>query len=167
MPVKKDLKSARKSSRNAPARHPGQKAVASPVKAPRIAVAYFKKKLLDIRESLIESTRKRPVRESVPEEVGDEADQASNSLEREILFELSGNERQMLEAVEAALARIEKGVYGVCEGCRKPIPKARLEAVPYARYCVPCQSSTEVSREESYAAVPDLDEPLASSVENE
>jgi DnaK suppressor protein len=46
--------------------------------------------------------------------------------------------RQSLEQVTAALKRIEVGAYGDCERCGTPIPRERLEALPHARYCVPC-----------------------------
>ncbi|MBL0058050.1 MAG: TraR/DksA family transcriptional regulator [Elusimicrobia bacterium] len=76
----------------------------------------------------------------VPADVGDEADQATQSSERELLFELSDNERNSLDAVEAALRKIDTGVYGVCESCRKTIAAPRLKAIPHARYCIGCQA---------------------------
>ena len=72
-------------------------------------------------------------------EVGDPIDVASQSLDKEILFELSGNSHE----IEAALRKIEKGIYGRCELCRQPIPKKRIKALPFARYCVNCQHSSE------------------------
>src|SRR5690625_3870097 len=48
--------------------------------------------------------------------------------------------RQSLEQISAALQRISEGRYGYCDDCGQPIPRERLEAIPYARYCVPCQS---------------------------
>ncbi|TNY38599.1 TraR/DksA family transcriptional regulator [Thermomonospora catenispora] len=47
--------------------------------------------------------------------------------------------RKTLEEVEAALARLDAGTYGICEGCNEPIPEGRLEILPYARFCVRCQ----------------------------
>ncbi|MFB4310177.1 TraR/DksA family transcriptional regulator [Actinomadura sp. GTD37] len=44
-----------------------------------------------------------------------------------------------LEEIDAALARLADGVYGLCEDCRKPVPEGRLEIIPYARRCVGCQ----------------------------
>ncbi len=49
------------------------------------------------------------------------------------------NEVAMLNAVEAALARIGKGTFGVCEECGKPIARERLDAVPYAARCTACE----------------------------
>ena len=58
--------------------------------------------------------------------------------EREFTLGLLENEEQTLEAIAAALGRIEQGTFGQCEGCRGAIPKDRLQALPYSRYCVDC-----------------------------
>lgn len=76
-------------------------------------------------------------------EVGDPIDVASQSLDKEILFELSGNSHNTIGQIEAALRKIEKGIYGRCELCRQPIPKKRIKALPFARYCINCQHSSE------------------------
>jgi RNA polymerase-binding transcription factor DksA len=47
--------------------------------------------------------------------------------------------RQQLEEADAALRRIESGGYGMCEQCHRPIQGERLDALPAARYCRPCQ----------------------------
>ncbi len=52
-------------------------------------------------------------------------------------------ERNMLEQIEAAIARIAAGDYGTCEQCGKPINPERLEAVPYATLCIACQSASD------------------------
>ena len=80
-------------------------------------------------------------------EVGDPIDVAGQSLDKEILFELSGNSHNTIGQIEAALRKIEKGIYGRCELCRQPIPKKRIKALPFARYCINCQHSTERSHE--------------------
>jgi DnaK suppressor protein len=76
--------------------------------------------------------------------VGDEADIATHSVEKEMLFELTDSEKQTLDMVEAALRKMEKGFYGVCESCQKGIPRMRLQVMPWARYCISCQSEQEV-----------------------
>jgi DnaK suppressor protein len=64
------------------------------------------------------------------------AEQATETLERELdLGVLQSVEAELLE-VKAALARLEAAAYGECEVCGKPIAEGRLEAMPAARYCV-------------------------------
>ncbi len=79
-------------------------------------------------------------------EVGDSIDQATQSLDKEILFELSDNERKILRDIEAALRKMEKGTYGLCEHCKNVIEKKRIKALPSARYCMACQSGSEKNR---------------------
>jgi RNA polymerase-binding transcription factor len=50
-----------------------------------------------------------------------------------------------LRQIDAALARLHAGAYGVCSSCSEPIPLARLRAVPFATQCVPCQERSERS----------------------
>lgn len=64
------------------------------------------------------------------------ADLGTDTYEQEFALGLIDSERKLLRKIDDALARIEKGVYGVCEGTSKPILKDRLEAKPWARYGV-------------------------------
>jgi len=106
-------------------------------------VEVYRQKLEQMRTDLSLIVQKKR-EEATPEgEVGDEADVAVRSLERDLVFEQSGNELRILEEVEAALRRIEKGTFGLCESDGEPISKARLGAMPYARYCIKCQSRFE------------------------
>jgi RNA polymerase-binding transcription factor DksA len=53
-------------------------------------------------------------------------------------YVLLENEQNLLSQCNAALRRIEEKTFGQCEDCRRPIPKRRLQAVPYTRYCLGC-----------------------------
>ena len=64
------------------------------------------------------------------------ADIGTDNYEQEFALGLMDGERKLLREIDAALGRIEKKTYGTCEGTGKPIAKARLEAKPWARYCV-------------------------------
>ena len=64
------------------------------------------------------------------------ADIGTDNYEQEFALGLLDSERKLLREIDDALARIEKKSYGICEGTGKPIPKARLEARPWARHCV-------------------------------
>jgi RNA polymerase-binding transcription factor DksA len=65
-------------------------------------------------------------------------DIGSEEAAQELGATLLENERYLQEEIGAALERIEKGTFGVCENCARSIAHARLEALPYARYCAPC-----------------------------
>ncbi len=73
------------------------------------------------------------------------ADLGSDNFEQEFNLSLLENQGQRLEEIDAALARMDEGRYGQCEGedCGKSIPKARLDALPFARYCVECARKQE------------------------
>ena len=105
------------------------------------------KKHLEELKADAEKRLKEKKNMDMPEaEVGDPIDAASQSLDKEILFELSGNSHNTIGQIEAALRKIEKGIYGRCELCRQPIPKKRIKAMPFARYCIHCQTSSENNR---------------------
>ena len=73
----------------------------------------------------------------------DMADVGTDAFEQELTLDLMGNEKEVLEQIEAALKRIEDGSYGTCEECGKNIAKARLAAIPYAALCVGCAAKAE------------------------
>lgn len=64
------------------------------------------------------------------------ADIGTDIYEQEFALGLMDSERKLLREIDDALQRIEQRTYGICEGTGKPIPKPRLEAQPWARYCI-------------------------------
>jgi DnaK suppressor protein len=66
------------------------------------------------------------------------ADLGSHQFEEDLTLNLLENQEQIVEAINAAWARIEQGTFGRCEECQKEIAKERLQALPYTRYCVGC-----------------------------
>ena|SRR5688572_304105 len=123
---------------------PVAKKPAEPAK-PITDVAEYQAQLEAMRDDLLEIIRKKK-EEVIPEpEVGDEADVAVRSVERDLVFEQGGTELHLLEEAEAALRRITKGIFGICEACGERVAEPRLKAMPYARYCVRCQSRFEHS----------------------
>ncbi len=70
---------------------------------------------------------------------GDLIDQANADAEAELQIRLHETDGRLLRAVEEALARIRQGTFGVCQVCKRPISKARLEAVPWTRLCRECK----------------------------
>jgi DnaK suppressor protein len=73
----------------------------------------------------------------------DIADKAASSYNKEFLFHQSNNDRQLLQMVEGALARIREGSFGECISCGREINPKRLEAVPWTRHCIECQEKLE------------------------
>lgn len=74
-----------------------------------------------------------------------QADIATSTFARERDLTLEGNLMDLLEKIDAALERVDAGTYGDCAECGQPISKGRLEALPWAIYCVDCQARVEVT----------------------
>ena len=70
---------------------------------------------------------------------GDLADQASGNNEVHIQLKLKQTDAKILQAIEEALFRMEKGTYGICRDCGEPIAPARLNAIPWTRVCITCK----------------------------
>ncbi len=68
------------------------------------------------------------------------------SVERDRLLVVASDAHARLAEIDAALARVDAGTYGTCESCGRPIPDARLEAVPEATLCVACKSGANLRR---------------------
>jgi RNA polymerase-binding protein DksA len=71
------------------------------------------------------------------------ADIGSDNFEQEFTLSLMENEGVTLDQIESSLERIEEGTYGQCEECGVKIPKARLNAIPYATLCIRCAEQQE------------------------
>ena len=71
------------------------------------------------------------------------ADAGSDNFEQEFALDLMDSEKKMLVEINDALRRIDDGVFGICEGNGESIPKARLNAIPWARFCVACAELNE------------------------
>jgi len=71
------------------------------------------------------------------------ADLGSDNFEQEFTLSLMENEGETLDLIELALERIEDGTYGQCDECGGKIPKARLNALPYAPLCIKCAGQME------------------------
>jgi DnaK suppressor protein len=75
---------------------------------------------------------------AVDREPDDEGDLASRNFAKDLAVVTLQRERNELAEVDAALSRIRKGEYGICEACETPIREARLQALPWARLCIQC-----------------------------
>lgn len=117
----------------------------SPKPLPKGKKILARKVLLNMREEILSQVLESPLPESLlsTDEIGDEADWASQETSREVLLLLTARNKEKILAVEEALEKIRRGVYGKCEECGEKIEPARLKAMPLARLCVQCQSERE------------------------
>lgn len=108
----------------------------------------FRQILLQRKEDLLNEVRKNREKSDHYQlnEVGDSADIASDSYEKEFLFELTDKEQKLLNSIELALRKIEDKNYGICEECGGKISDDRLKAVPFASLCVACQAKRESTK---------------------
>jgi RNA polymerase-binding transcription factor len=105
----------------------------------------FRERLLQKKQEIMEAYNKNKSygKEADGEATQDIADKAANSYTKEFLFSLSNAERELLNEVDDAIARIEGRRYGVCAACEEDMNTKRLEAVPWARLCLACQEKQE------------------------
>ena len=101
--------------------------------------------LLARREGLFRQVTEAEMssRERDAEATQDPADMAANAYTKELLISMSANDRRLLDLIDEALKRTESGDYGECVNCGEPILEKRLNAVPWARYCLRCQDMKE------------------------
>jgi RNA polymerase-binding transcription factor DksA len=122
---------------------------------------HFKAQLLDLRDRL---TRQVGAMEGSALKEGDSevsvdhmADHGTDTFDQDFTLGLIENEEQTIREIDAAIERIQDGTYGLCEPCMDEpaklcktcpyIPKARIEAIPYTRYCVEYARIAERHRE--------------------
>src|SRR5947208_10191273 len=110
-----------------------------------------KEKLLQLRDAMVDSmagvaqdTLRSRAEGSEASAFGmHQADAGSDAYDRDFALSLLSQEQDALDEIDQALKRIELGTYGTCEMSGKPISRARLEAIPFARFTVECQSQLE------------------------
>jgi len=116
---------------------------------------YFKKLIIKQREEILEEIKRiseDTLRKSQKDATGDisgytyhMADVATDTYDREFSLGLATDEHKIIYELNDALKRLEEDTYGICENCKNPIPKTRLKAIPYARFCIKCQQAKEKS----------------------
>jgi DnaK suppressor protein len=101
----------------------------------------YKDALLRKRTEILGTGGIKPLQASMENNTrqGDMADQASGNNEVHIQLKLKQTDAKILQAIEEALKRIDKGTYGVCRDCGEPIAPARLKAIPWTRVCIVCK----------------------------
>jgi DnaK suppressor protein len=156
---KKAKAAPNRSAKNAPSRKAGENSnssvdfLAKNFK-PRKLDAFTRgqrEKLLQLRDAMVDSmagvaqdTLRSRAEGSEASAFGmHQADAGSDAYDRDFALSLLSQEQDALYEIDQALKRIELGSYGVCEMSGKPIPHARLEAIPFARFTVQCQAQLE------------------------
>jgi DnaK suppressor protein len=104
-------------------------------------VSVYRDSLLRKKGELVGAGGIKPLQASMDNNTrqGDMADQASGNNEVHIALRLKQTDAKILQAIEEALTRIEKGTFGICRDCGGPIAEARLNAIPWTRVCITCK----------------------------
>jgi DnaK suppressor protein len=115
-------------------------------------LTYFRKRLVEKQRQLLKELGRSSLygKDYDDDSIKDLGDQANNAYTREFLFELGNGDRRLLREIATALRKMEDGSFGACERCGEAIAEKRLEALPFARYCIDCQRVLE--EEERMAA---------------
>ncbi|MDQ3633148.1 MAG: TraR/DksA C4-type zinc finger protein [Acidobacteriota bacterium] len=102
----------------------------------------IKDKLITEKESLLRklSNKNLSIDDS---EMPDPVDLAVTNYSKNVMLSVSENESRQLMLINDALERIEDGEYGLCQNCEEEIVEKRLNAVPWAKYCLACQELDE------------------------
>jgi len=111
----------------------------------------FRKRLLEERKRVQEAIDY--LHEENPGSIQDETqdstadnhpgDMATVTFDRELDYTLEENEGRLLQAIDAALTRMDDGSYGACVSCGQPIGAERLEALPWTTQCIDCKRKEE------------------------
>lgn len=107
-------------------------------------IDHYKNLLEAKRNELLRGTSDRE--EIAIESAAEDFDRLQQQLNREVAIRNLDRQSALLKNVQAALARIQDETYGTCLRCDEPIPEKRLNALPWAAYCVPCQESLDRQR---------------------
>jgi DnaK suppressor protein len=110
-------------------------------------VQRFKKRLEELKTQITHSLQSVTAEVKKPDEATGysqhQADQGTDDFDRHISLEVTTNEFQLLRQIERALEKIQDGTFGICDISGEKIPKARLEAIPYATTTVKAQEKLE------------------------
>ena len=132
----------------------------------------FYNRLLELREQLLRQMNGL-AKESAQEMAGYSlhmADSGTDNFDRDFALSLLSSDQDAVYEIEEALKRIERNTYGICELTGKPIPKARLEAIPWTRFTVAAQAQLErdgALRSRRLGALGSVDSVGATEVETE
>jgi DnaK suppressor protein len=109
--------------------------------APKSRTKHYEKVLHAKAEEVRRSVSAQRARQSVArlDVPSDEGDLSHQSHEEWLFLNRNNLEIKLLREVQQALGRVEDGSFGICQSCEEPISPKRLDAIPWAKYCVTCQ----------------------------
>ena len=139
------------------------------MKAQREKLQLLRDTILDSMAGVAKDTlRSRPEGSEASAFGMHQADAGSDAYDKDFALSLLSQEQDALYEIEEAIKRVDNGTYGICEMSGKPIPVARLEALPFARYTVECQSELERTKkhQRSPATISSLFEQAENQDEN-
>jgi len=104
-------------------------------------LARYRKELEAKRDELLDLVRsaRASEQEGGDKEAPDLGDRALSTVIRDLSYQLSAAERNIMRRIDEALDRIDRGEYGICVECEKKVQIGRLDAVPWAPHCIECQ----------------------------
>ncbi len=118
------------------------------------AIVKLRSTLQKRREALIRSALgDLDVLQGKPAKSADVLDTVADTVQAELNSQLLEVESRELAAIDAAIRRLDDGVYGDCDACSKPIPLTRLRAVPHAKECIDCHRLAEQRKSHPAAAM--------------
>jgi RNA polymerase-binding transcription factor len=106
----------------------------------------YRKRLVEKRKDIMDEFRKNVnyrMESAADDGTQDIADKATMAYNKEFLFSLTDTERDLLQMIDEALIKIDAREFGLCSSCQNEIKVTRLDAVPWARYCINCQELQE------------------------
>lgn len=113
----------------------------------KLDIAKFKSKLEELRAQLLHSVKDTTAQVKNPQEMlgysQHQADQGTDDFDRTLNLQLTSQEFNVLKQIDRALEKIQENNYGICDLTGEEIPKARLEAIPYATMTVRAQEKFE------------------------
>lgn len=153
---KKASRAAKKPVRARIEKKPVRKAPAPPAPPPKpkLKGPFAKKELSLFRQALLalrshrlgdKESREKEALKAAGQDVSVDhmADFGTDNYEQEFTLGILEQDVETLRDINDALTRIQDGSYGLCEECEKPVARARLKALPYARLCVDCKTKEE------------------------
>lgn len=101
----------------------------------------YRKQLMEKRADLLARVQaaRTSEKEGGDEDAPDLGDRALSTVNRDLSYQLTVSEREIVRRIDAALDRIEAKEYGACAACGKKVQSGRLDAVPWALHCIECQ----------------------------